>query len=119
MISQTKQLAILPNYVKTRMENTVRGLKPQYFPGTCHYAVANKVKERQEPSDIIWLYGNSSTDVMHSVLTDKRKNVLIDTWKNNKSNLIFSADKGYSDKDTGSTFEGLEYITSFSAADLL
>jgi hypothetical protein len=101
------------------MRSTVQDLSGRYVPGTCHYLTSNTVKLRQDPSDIIWLYGSSKTDVMHSVLTDKNKVVLADAWKNNSHNLKFAAEKGYVNRDTNNDVEGLVYILQFKAAFLL
>jgi hypothetical protein len=119
MINQTRQSAHLVSFVQTRMRATVQNLSGKYVPGTCHFLTSNTVKTRQEPSDIIWFYGSSKTDVMHSVLTDKNKIVLADAWKNNFHNLKFAAEKGYVNKDTGSDLEGLVYILQLKAAFLL
>lgn len=119
MIKTKKQVSHLVSFVQTRMRATVQNLSSPYVPGTCHYLTSRAVKLRDEPSDIVWLYGSSKIDVMHSVLTDKNNKVVADAWKNNSHNLKFAAKKGYVNKDTGSTDEGLVYVLSFKADYLL
>jgi hypothetical protein len=80
-------LANTPDYVFARM---AANLDPQhaiynkpYGPpnnnAICHYMVIKKAMQRGEPEDRIYLFGHGKT-VVHSVLTTKRNQVLVDTF---------------------------------------
>lgn len=42
----------------------------------CHMRTMRKIQERQNPRDIIWMYGDGQT-VYHSCLSDAQHNVLV------------------------------------------
>lgn len=43
----------------------------------CHTKVARAIRDRQNLTDVIWLYGNSVKDITHSVLTDRQGKVVV------------------------------------------
>ena len=78
----------------------------------CHLNTVNKVKERNEGSDIIWLYGDGDR-VYHSCLSDAHNNILVgarytaDSAAHNK----FLGDAGFKISDDFGTLELMRKTT--------
>lgn len=45
----------------------------------CHVRVAKGIQARQKLTDMIWVYGYDPRNVMHSVLTDLTKRIVVDS----------------------------------------
>ena len=43
----------------------------------CHTKVARSIRDRRDPTDIIWMFGAESDAVEHSLLTDAKGRVLV------------------------------------------
>lgn len=92
-------LYVLKRIFKTIEPHAAIGAVVPYGTNICHGIVAHSIIRRgNRPTDKIWLYGAKGGDVMHSVLSDERDQLVTDPWKNTQG-FTWQRREGYGKAD--------------------